>query len=196
MRARSSAGFTLIEGLIVVAVIGVTAALGLPALLEMMWRNKVQLAAREATLQMQEARFRAIRQGIEHGVFADFASNRFVTFQVTDPDAAVDPTNPASSEQLRFFELPVGIVFQGPADGAPNGADAIVGFAEHSNPALGGWVTFSPDGAGVMADDDITEGGFRFAMPQRGLYFQAGVGPAATGRIRVLPWNGTEFTDQ
>jgi prepilin-type N-terminal cleavage/methylation domain-containing protein len=196
MRARSSAGFTFIEAIIVIAIVGIVAALGLPALLEVMWRSKVQLAARETTLQLQEARFRTIRDGREVGVFADFAANRIVTFRHLDLSDPADPTDPTDTEQLRFFELPVGIVFQGPADSVPNGADAIVGFAEDSSPGVGGWVTFRPDGAAVMADDDITEGGFRFAMPQRGLYFQAGVGPAATGRIRVLPYDGTEFTDQ
>ncbi len=196
MRVRRSAGFSLIELIIVVAVVGILAAIGIPALLEVMYRNKVQLAAREATLQMQEARFRSIRENIQHGVFTDFANNRVVYFRVTDPAVPPDPTDPDASEQLRFFELPVGIVFMGPADGSPEGTDAIIGFTESSSPNVGGWVTFRPDGSAVMADDDTTEGGFRFAMPERNLFFEAGVDPAATGRIRVLPYNGTEFTEE
>jgi prepilin-type N-terminal cleavage/methylation domain-containing protein len=195
MRARSSAGFTLIEGVIVVAVLGITAALGIPAMLEIMWRNKVQLATRETIVQMQEARFRSIREGEPFGVFADFANNRLVTFHHVDVANPADPTDPANSEQLRFFDLPGGIVFQGPADADPNGAGAIEGFAESASPGVGGWVTFRPDGSAVMLSESTTAGGFRVAMPERSFFYEASVAPAATGRIRVLVWDGTEFSE-
>lgn len=182
MRARTSRrGFTLIELIIVIAIIAIFGVLVIPGLLDVMWSNKVQLSAREAALQLREARFRAIQEGREYGVFADFANNQLVAFRGVDP---VDP----DGEQLRAYNLPAGIVFQGPGDTDPNGPEAV-DFLPDNEDGSGGWVAFRADGS---AD---AEGGIRFAMPQRNLYWETGVDPATTGRIQVRTYDGTEFIE-
>lgn len=176
LRARRGAGFTLIELLLVIVVIGILATAGIPAFVEMLWRSKVELAARQTTIQMRAARFQAIQEAQEHGVWADFANNRIVLFRGTDP---TDP-------EVRSFELPGGIVFQGPADGAPNGTDAIT-FGTNED-LTGGWVVFAADGSSDDAGD------IRFAMAERDLFYATRVGPEATGKISLVKYRRLDDT--
>jgi prepilin-type N-terminal cleavage/methylation domain-containing protein len=179
-RCARRAGFTLLELLIILAVIGIMSVIVIPAFVEMMWRNKVESAARQTTVQMRSARFRAIQTGQEHGIFADFANEQVVLFQGTDA---------ATGTLINAFPLPGGIHFQGPGDGIPNGPNAVVFTPVDNEDATGGWVVFAADGS---ADD---EGAIRVSMPQRELYFETRVGPQATGRTAILRWNGTLFVE-
>jgi prepilin-type N-terminal cleavage/methylation domain-containing protein len=178
LRARRGAGFTLIELLLVIVVIGILATAGIPAFVEMLWRSKVELAARQTTIQMRAARFQAIQEAQEHGVWADFANNRIVLFEGTDP--------PPTGTEVRSFELPGGIVFQGPADAAPNGTDAIT-FVTNED-ATGGWVVFAADGSSDDAGD------IRFAMAERDLFYATRVGPEATGKISLVKYRRLDDT--
>lgn len=178
LRARRGAGFTLIELLLVIVVIGILATAGIPAFVEMLWRSKVELAARQTTIQMRAARFQAIQEAQEYGVWADFANNRIVLFQGADP--------PPTGTEVRSFDLPGGIVFQGPADGAPNGTDAIT-FVTNED-ATGGWVVFAADGSSDDAGD------IRFAMAERDLFYATRVGPEATGKISLVKYRRLDDT--
>ncbi len=57
----SAAGFSLIEGLIVIAIISLVAALGVPALLQHLARLRLESTANDIALLMQQTRLRAIR---------------------------------------------------------------------------------------------------------------------------------------
>lgn len=177
LRARRGTGFTLIELLLVVTVIGITAVVAVPAFIEMLWRSKVEMAARQTTIQMRAARYQAIQEADEHGVWADFANNRIVLVRVPDPE---DP--PSTWVEIRAFELPGGIVFQGPGDTAPNGTEAV-DFPTDNEDTTGGWVVFDPDGSSDVA------GAIRFAMPERNLYYATAVGPEATGKVSILKYD-------
>ncbi|MEZ5332947.1 MAG: type II secretion system protein [Thermoanaerobaculia bacterium] len=180
-RARPRAsGFTLLELLIILGVVGILAAVVVPAFIEMMWRQKVENAARITTVQMRAARFRAIQSGQEHGVWADFANERVVLFQ---------GTSAAAGTEINAYPLPLGIHFQGPGDASANGANAVVFTPVTNEDATGGWVVFNPDGS---ADD---EGGIRVSMPERGLFYETRIEPMATGRVAVRKWNGTAFVE-
>ncbi len=193
MRVRDGRGFTLLELIVVVAAVGILAVLGLPALLENFWRARVEGTAREAHAAMLAARFHAIQEGRPYGVFADFVEGRVVEFFWTDPD--LDWTVANMSLTPRYVDLR-GIEFQGPP--APGDPAPVVGFDDGGTPAVGGWVVFQPDGSAVIDADAVpppTEGAVRFAMLERNIYYEVRVGPAATGRVRVLKWNGTAFVD-
>lgn len=62
-RPRSLRGFTLLEASIVLAVVGVLAAAGLPSLGQQLERKRLRGAAQELAADLAEARFEAARSG-------------------------------------------------------------------------------------------------------------------------------------
>lgn len=181
LRTRRGTGFTLIEMLLVVTVVGITAVIAVPAFIEMLWRSKVEMAARQTTIQMRAARFQAIQEADEFGIWADFAENRIVLGRPADP-----ADDPDLWLEIRAFELPGGIVFQGPGDPGPNDAGAVVfdpPYDDNEDAVLGGWVVFNADGS------SDAEGEIRFAMPERNLFYATAVGPRATGKISILKYD-------
>jgi prepilin-type N-terminal cleavage/methylation domain-containing protein len=118
-------GFTLIETLIVIAVIGILVLISAPAFLRMMNRFKLTGTTREVASLMQAARMEAIKLNAPTQVNYDATSNTFVAFIDYDRDdtfSAGDRVLPAR------VIVPVKVEFWGPGDGAANGANAIDGW--------------------------------------------------------------------
>jgi general secretion pathway protein H len=92
-RNSGSAGFTLVEVMIVVAIIGAVAALGAPAMETFMGDMRARAAARSAADALRIARTEAIRTGDPHIVFLSAAAAG--NPPATDPagtDLGVDPS--------------------------------------------------------------------------------------------------------
>ncbi len=110
---RDADGFSLVEMLIVVAVVAVMAAVALPNIAGYLRNYKVRGAAQDVSGEMQASRSKAIMSNTNTGVFfvaADADSYRWI---MTD--------NPAGEELGPLRDLPGGIVFV-PSTGADSGA--------------------------------------------------------------------------
>jgi prepilin-type N-terminal cleavage/methylation domain-containing protein len=104
-------GFSLVELIIVVGIIAVMAAVGLPAIGRYFRNYQIRNAAREVAAEIQTARTKAIMKNVNWGVL-------FVTLSPTTYRTVVedDPANPAMrslSPNLMgpIQNLPVGVVF-------------------------------------------------------------------------------------
>lgn len=87
---QSSRGFTLFELLIVVAMIGILGAIGLPVLTDSSNRNKVWTAAEQVASQIRQARLKAISRNVPFRVRFNCPANRqYRVLRVTGV-AAVD----------------------------------------------------------------------------------------------------------
>lgn len=140
---KRQAGFTLIETLIVLAVIGILVLISAPAFLSMMNRFKLTGTTRELASLMQAARYEAIKMNAPSQVNYDATSNRFIAFVDLDRDnvqSAADRILGAS------VMVPRKVEFWGPGDGAVNGANAIDGWDDATPTARLGPI-FAPNGS-------------------------------------------------
>ena len=87
---QSSRGFTLFELLIVVAMIGILGAIGLPVLTDSSNRNKVWTAAEQVASQIRQARLKAISRNIPFRVRFNCPANRQYRVLRVTGIAAVD----------------------------------------------------------------------------------------------------------
>lgn len=92
------AGFTLIESLLVVALIGILAMFSIPALLSFIERSKLESTVRQAASQVQLARLDAIKRGAPTTVTMDVPQR---TLRVTRNDG----------QEISSLPLPNGISF-------------------------------------------------------------------------------------
>lgn len=95
------AGFTLVEALIVVALMGILALFSMPALFNFIERTKLESTVRQAASQVQLARLDAIKTG---GV---------TTVQMDIPQRMIRVTR-ADGRQISMMPLPTGVSFGTP----------------------------------------------------------------------------------
>lgn len=177
-------GFTLIELLVVLVFAGLVMALGIPALQNMIVRNRTEGFTREASMLLQRARLEAIRANRPAVVFLDTTDNELFAF--VDVDRS-DDFNPTAGEPYRTTDYEVGratpqraVNFEDQNGNTP--PDSIDGFgADHR-------AVFQPDGS---IDD---EGAFRIS-DARGNHLEVRVAPSATARIEVRKWQNGAWKD-
>ena len=88
---RSESGFSLVELIVVVGIIAVMAAVGLPAIGRYFRNYQIRNAAREVATELQTARTKAIMKNVNWGVL--FVTLSPTTYQYVIED---DPANPAT----------------------------------------------------------------------------------------------------
>ncbi|HXT50259.1 MAG TPA: GspH/FimT family protein [Thermoanaerobaculia bacterium] len=170
-------GFTLVELIIVLVIIGIAAVIGMPALLNAIRRAETEGGVRQATVELRAARLEAVKHSATVYVEADFAKDQLVTWRENNLTAGLS----ADDEQLRRMPLPAKLYFWGPGDAAAEGPDATF---PASTPVL----TFLPDGS---IDE---EAALRFGDGRN--YLEVRVAPRATARVTMLKYNGTDWLKQ
>lgn len=117
-------GFSLIEVTVVVALVGLIAAVGLPTMQEWLDRYKVRTAAEELASLIQLQRMRAVSQNTDFSIDFDASGGSYTLYQ---GDAA---TGTAIEQQARA--LPNGVAFSGNADPVNVPSDEMIFHADGS----------------------------------------------------------------
>lgn len=181
-RPRIQAGFTLIELVVVLAVIGLLALWGVPAFLNTLNRTRLVNSAKEISTLMQVARLEAIKRGGLNGDPRNrVAAVRYDgngTFQlVVDETAGAIPTwDPLPKGGS--YHLPTGVTLKSPTGGGG---------------AIDNWNTLSPStdrypGPIFLSDGSaLYAGAFRLG-DRRGNYLEVRVEFPATGRVVIQKW--------
>lgn len=183
-RQRLSRGFSLIEALIVLAIMVVLAAYALPAIQLAMARAKLNGSAREVMVFLGSSRIAAMRLGRDVVVRPEYASQRLVAFVDEDGDRQWD----AGEDELATMPVADGSGNRGVHLMGPNGIAATATEPAQSVQGLtlvaGGNLrvaVFQPDGS--VRDP----GGLRVSDGRaRPNVFEVRIDPPATARVELL----------
>jgi prepilin-type N-terminal cleavage/methylation domain-containing protein len=185
--SEREAGFTLLEMLVVVLIIGIMATLGMPALQQMISRTRLEGLAREVGVICQSSRLEAIKGGIPTVIRFDHANRIVLSWVDANGDNIQDP----DERELMRRPLPGQVEFDGPdslpeTEGLPKDAD-------------GAWLTFNVNGSIGLNDPATATGecgsglGCVRLADFRNNYLELRIGPAATAKVEIRKWNGSDW---
>ncbi|HUO86285.1 MAG TPA: GspH/FimT family pseudopilin [Thermoanaerobaculia bacterium] len=181
-------GFTLVELLIVLAIAVLILALGVPSLLNLLARQRLEGPARDISTLAHRARQEAVSRGAPAVLLAD--GDAVVAFLDIHGETATDPPdgvfNPIAGSPYRSTDFEVGrrVLPNQVTLGGPSGSDGVVDFTDFDGTPK---AIFEPDGS--IRDT----GGFRLA-DSRGNFLEIRIAPRATGRVAMLKFDDATST--
>lgn len=178
---RKSKGFTLVELMIVLAIIGAMVILGFPTFTGWIARARLRDAARTVFSDMQLARVQAIQSGADWRITFDPANSNYVVLN-PGPDFTLDTDDDITEKTVSISGDHPGVEF-GTAQGAIPGASA----PDDGISFNGNRVEFEPEGRG-------DRGGTVYLKNERGETF-AVVLSFNNARVRMLRNYGGGWED-
>jgi prepilin-type N-terminal cleavage/methylation domain-containing protein len=181
-RRTSHQGFSLLELLVILAVVGLAVLIGFPALMNTIRRARVETTVKEAAMEVRTARLEAVRRSVNTYVEADFENDRLVVWREADGvDGLTD-----NDVLVRETTLPSQVRFWAPGED-PEGPEATVGLTARDNGNQ--YFTFLASGAASAT------GAIRFA-DTRGNFLEVRVDPPATAKVTLRKYDDGNWLDQ
>ena len=183
---RSERGFTLIETLVILAIMMALVMFTLPEMFAIMNRARLEGTARQVATLMRAARLEAIKQSCYGVVMIDPANREVLAFVDNDRDGTYEPSNTPPERLIGRVELPARIRFQdevGDKDMA-----SVDNLVNPDTPAT------LPDGQVMyQSDGSVLEiGALRFA-DDKGNVLEVEVDPKSTGKVEVHKWQDGDW---
>ena len=179
---KSERGFTLIELMIILAIMMALVAFTMPEMFAIMNRARLEGTARQAATLMRAARLEAIKQSCYGVVMIDPASREVVAFVDNDRDGVYEPTNTPPERLLGRIALPSRVRFQDEA-----GNKDMASVDDLNNPSA---PVALPDGQVMYQQDGsvLAFGALHFADDRGNVLEVAAVKPGTTGKVEVHKW--------
>ncbi len=175
-RTASAKGFTLVEAIVIVAIVGLAVTVGFPLLQNYLNRAKVEGAMRRTMVLFRQARYEAIRESRTITVQADQSGKWIDIYWDQDGDNVADP---GETVQSRYF-LPGGIEFK-----SHDSAGLADTFPTLRTVGTSAYVDFNNDGS------VLSQGAIRLG-DQRANFVEVDISPAATAKVTLRKWDASE----
>ena len=117
-------GFSLIEVIVVVALVGLLAAVGVPSMQDWLDRYKVRTAAEQLASLIQLQRMRAVSQNTDFSIDFDANAGTYTLYQGN--------TATGTTLEPQAHTLPMGVMFSGNADPVDVPSDEMIFHADGS----------------------------------------------------------------
>jgi len=180
-RCHRQAGFTMVELMIVIAVIAILTAIAVPNIINSLPNYRLKAAARDLYSNMQQAKMKAIKENKDWAIVFDSANNRYYICSDKGADNSWSATGDNSiTTTINLLNYKNGIGYgHGSATSAVGSSFESDNITYNSNV-----VVFNPRGssnAGYVYIDHQTHTA-TFA-----------VGTVSSGAIRLLKWRGNKW---
>ncbi|MDL2268404.1 GspH/FimT family pseudopilin [Desulfosarcina sp. OttesenSCG-928-G17] len=155
---RGRLGFTLLEMMIVIAVIAIVSAIVIPPMISWMGRTRLNSAVMEIVSLIQKARIEAVRRNTEVVVLFDLENNAYTSFVDDGQDGGI-ACNGIQDGAERFLHqgrLPGGVIFSSVSLGLGRNK---VSFNARAIPKLGGGPIVLTSSQGRTATIRLGSGG-------------------------------------
>jgi prepilin-type N-terminal cleavage/methylation domain-containing protein len=175
---RSIRGFTLIEMLVVLAIMMAVAVLSMPELFAAVNRSRLEGTARQTATLLRAARLESIKQSCYGVVMIDPAKRQVIAFADRDRDGAYEPGAVPPERLIGRVDLPSRIHFQDEAGNKD--LSSVEGLENPDTPVTlaDGQVMYQQDGS------VLDTGALRFA-DERGNAVEVNVEPRTTGKVEM-----------
>ena len=167
---RTAKGFTLVELIIVVALIGIAVLIGVPALQNYLNRAKVEGTMRNTMLAFRTARYEAIKRSQTVTVQGHLTDGWIDSYIDVDQDLVYTDGTDIQVQPRFLIDYPV--TFQEPGAGQPTT------FAVNAGTFL----------VGFQNDGSVTQAGVIQMGDERGNFIQIEISPAATAKMSRSKW--------
>lgn len=175
-RETCSQGYSLVEVLVVLVFFGMLMLVGLPSLLDLIHRSKLEGAAQQTASIMRRARLEAIQRNLPAMVLVRPSENRVLAFL---DDGATGGAFDSDDTVLGEVPLPRGVEVRDETGNVGSAAD-----------------TFGdPDGPVFLGDGSAAASGAVRLADVRNNVLQVEVAPAATGKVNVAKWQGGKWIE-
>ena len=178
-------GFTIIEVIIVIVVIGIMAAIAVPNFLGYLPESRLKTAARDLFSNLQLAKIGAIRNNSDWAIVFNVAAGRYYVCSNDGGDGTW--TGPGSNDTVQKT-----VVLADYGSGVTYGSGT--GFSGIDGGPLGNGVTY-PGAVVVLEPRGTTDNtGYVYLTNSTGTSY-IGVGTITSGVVRLRKWTGSSWTD-